>query len=408
MTNAIFFRYVNLWAVLLMIAASLSLVVSSCSDDDELTGDPYFTIEESPTGLATDAKGTTKSYVVRSNRPWQVQAQGEQGWVRAFPTEGTDDGIFKFIVSANATFEGRTTNFSFVVNGVEQPVLFRVEQAPSVPTLNVPATVEALAAGGDVSIDVDANLAWTYELDAHAPWLTAVAPADKKILLRAEKNAGPERSATIWVRSADYPSLDKSIEIHQLPGSIVLRENFNWLTYGNVLPYETGGEIRMDLWKPEELNHGWTSTPVSISSNQPMLYARPGFVKLGKTGVGGDLISPKLNITGTVKIKVTFKAAAYISAAGAIDDRILKVYALGTGTVSVPQFTIDNVPNYKTQDDANIKNDIWAEDRAYSFVVTGATKDTQIKFLGGDYNLAGVGQGKNRIFLDDISIEIIE
>jgi hypothetical protein len=76
--------------------------------------------------------------------------------------------------------------------------------------------------------------------------------------------------------------------------------------------------------------------------------------------------------------------------------------------VSVPQFTIDNVPNYKAQDDANIKNDIWAEDRAYSFVVTGATKDTQIKFLGGDYNLAGVGQGKNRIFLDDISIEIIE
>jgi hypothetical protein len=395
-----------------MMVAILSLFVVSCSDDDaEFSGDPYFSIEDGPTGLTAGVEGSTVSYVVRSNRPWQIVAQEKNGWVRAFPAEGSEDGTFKFIVSENETFDARTMNFSFLVAGAEQLVLFRVEQAANVPYINLPGAqtgAEVLAAGGDVTIAVDANVTWTYKLDDDATWLTQLELSATKIALRAEKNSGADRSATVTIQSAEHPALDKTIVITQLPGNIILREDFNWLTYGNEKPYNTTGETRFDTWTQEEINHGWSSTPVASSSNQPLLYARQGFVKLGKTSFGGDLISPKLNIEGTVTIRVTFKAAAYISAGGAIDDKLLKIFALGAGTPSTSQFTIENVPNSEAQDNAGVVNNIWAADRAYSFTVTGATADTQIKFLGGDYNLTGVGQGKNRIFIDDINIEIIE
>lgn len=52
-------------------------------------------------------------------------------------------------------------------------------------------------------------------------------------------------------------------------------------------------------------------------------------------------------------------------------------------------------------------NDIWDPSRSYSFVVTDATIDTQIKFLGNDYELKGVGKDKNRIFQDDIKVKTV-
>lgn len=397
-------------AVVLFVLFLFSLAIAGCSDDDSVSGDPYFSIEENPTGLSASVGGVTKSYVVRSNRPWQIVAQGDGDWARAFPAEGKDDGIFKFIVGKNPTFDARVMNFAFVVDGEEQPVLFRIEQAPTVPNIAIKDAdlgIAVQSAGGDASVTVTATVAWTVSVEDN-DWLTAEKISDTGIRLTAQKNMAGRRSVTLTVMSPEFPELDQEVVITQLPGSILLQEDFSWLAYGSAVTYDTNGETRFDLWTQAERDHGWTSTPVAASGNQPIVYARQGFIKLGKTAVGGDIISPKMDIDGTKNIKVTFKAAAYISAGGAVDDRILKVFALGAGTTSVSQFTIDNIPNSQAQDGSGIVNNIWADDRAYSFTITGATADTQVKFLGNDYNLTGVGQGKNRIFLDDIKIEIIE
>ena len=101
----------------------------------------------------------------------------------------------------------------------------------------------------------------------------------------------------------------------------------------------------------------------------------------------------------------------YLTAgAGAKDDNILKVFALNAGTVEGEGiFTIDNFPNNRGDDEAGVINDAWAPEVAErTFTIKGATSETQIKFLGGDYDLRGVGQGKNRVFLDDIKIEIVD
>jgi hypothetical protein len=410
MSTKYFYSWNRIVAKLLFALLISAVAFTACKDEVEnAKGDPFFTIEGQPTGITVDIDGITQSYVVRSNRSWKIIPDQEVDWARTFPEEGEDDGIFKVIVDENPTFDLRTVNFSFIVDGEEQAVMFRVDQEKNTAFIDIENAAEGISipsAGGEVDISIDANVDWVYALDDES-WLTEQAKSESELKLMAEKNWGPKRSVTLTVTSPDFPDLSAEVVITQSSGSVILEEDFSWLNYGSSVPYETSGEKRYDSWTEEEKNMGWYVTPNQFANNQQVCYARVGFVKLGKTNYGGDLISPKLELDGPTNVKVTFKAANYISANGNIDDKILKIYALGAGEPSVSELIIDNVPNSQAEDEAGKVNDIWDPERAYSFTITGATSETQIKLLGGDYDLRNVGQGKNRIFIDDIKVEII-
>lgn len=395
--------------ILSLMIISMFLMLS-CDKEPE-KGPPYFTIEGDPTGLSVNSAGKTESYVVRANRPWQIVAKEGAEWARPFPDEGEDDGIFKIIVNENPTFYPRTMNFAFVVDGTEQPVLFRVDQEGNVPYIIVPAEQSIPAAGGDVVVNVNSNVDWTYSLSGTA-WLAEVSVTSSQITLSAAENTSIDpRMVTMTVTATEFPAVSETIVLTQSPGTVVLEEDFEWLVYGSKVFYTTTGEKRYDAWTQEERDRGWESTVNTTpnSGNTPMLYARTGFIKLGKTGYGGDLISPPLSkIAGTQDVKVTFKAIPYMTAAGTMDDNLLVVSVIGPGTVSQTQFVIDNWPSYPAENAEAYCIAMWsAPEATRTFTITGATSETQVKFLGNDYYLVGVGAGKNRIFLDDIKVEII-
>ncbi len=395
-------QYFSLGMLIIMLCSLLS-----CSSDDENAGDPYFGIEGNPTQLSVGIDGAEEEYLVRASGSWEVVPQTETDWVRAFPNKGEDDGIFKFIVKENLGFENRSADFKFLLNGVEQPAIFKISQEKNTPFLEIEGRTElnALADEQTLTIPVNTNVDWSYSF-GDVQWLQKQDGSEDEINILVNKNKGPERTAVITVSSAQYPDLTTEVTIIQSSGNVVLEENFNWLTYGTNIPYVTTGETRFDSWTPDEVAMGWTSSPNEASSDQPVLYARLGFVKLGKTGYGGDLVSPKLSkIEGTATVKVTFKAAGYISAGGTKDDNILRVSTVGPGETDVSEFVIDNYPNDKDADDQGVENNIWDPARAYTFTVTGATAETQIRFLSNKFDLKGVGKGKNRIFLDDIKVE---
>jgi hypothetical protein len=389
-------------------------LLSSCKEDP-IQEDPFFTIEGDPTGLTVNKAAKTQAYVVRSNRPWQVVKQEDAGWVKAFPDKGEADGIFKIIVTANETFDTRIANFAFVVDGEEQPVMFRVEQAGNVPYITLPAAVTIPAGGGPFSVDVASNVTWTYSLSDDS-WLAEESVTTQKINLVAEENTSVDpREVTLTLTAVQYPTVIATVVLTQSPGTVVLEEDFSWLAYGSPVFYTTTGETRIDNWTQEQKDRGWTSSinTVDGSGSTPLVYARQGFVKLGKTSYGGDLISPALSkLDGTQTVTVTFKAIPYMTAAGTMDDNILKVSVIGPGTVSQEQFVIDNWPVYPA--DAGAVTDycigMWsAPEATHTFTITGATAATQIKFLGGDYDLRPtvVTINRNRIFLDDIKVEIV-
>ena len=393
-------------SLFILILIVLIISIASCSKDN-YDSDPYFSIEGSPTELTSYVAGITQSFVVRSNRSWEIKEVSDStlSWLTIFPKVGEDDGIFKVTVSKNKTFDARSVDLAFYVNGEEESSLLHISQEANTPEITVDDSIlSVVATGGDLTVNVSANVDWTYT-QSDSSWLTVDSVSSTQITLTAEENSGEIRYDTLTIQSAEYPDLNKTVVIEQLAGNVLIDEDFSWLSYGSSVPYVTTGETRFDSWTTDEQDHGWSVTENTYASDQQCVYARQGFIKLGKTGYGGDIISDKLSsIEGTVNLKVTFKAAVYISASGTVDSNVLKVYALNAGTTSVSQFEIDNIPNDQADDDAGVVNDIWSDDRAYSFTVTGATNETQIKFLGGDYNLSG---GKNRIFLDDITVEIV-
>ncbi len=390
----------------------LSLFLLYSCKEDPIQEDPFFSIEGDPTGLTVTKSKKTQTYVVRSNRPWQILNKDQAAWVKSFPDKGDADGIFKIIVEANETFDTRIANFAFVVDGKEQPVLFRVEQAGNEPYITLPADVTIPAAGGEFSVDVASNVDWTYSLSDDS-WLVEQSVTTQKITFIAEENTSIDpREVTLTATATNYPTVSTVI-LTQSPGTVVLEEDFSWLTYGNAIFYNTDGETRIDKWTQEQLDKGWTSTinTVEGSGSTAMLYARQGFVKVGKTSYGGDLISPPLaKLDGVQTVTVTFKAIPYMTATGTMDDNILKVSLIGPGTISQEQFIIDNWPVYPAEGALEYCIGMWsAPEATRSFTITGATAETQIKFLGNDYDLRAtvVTINKNRIFLDDIKVEIV-
>ena len=277
----------------------MALVAISCSNDDHggIQSAAYFKIEDNSTGIVTDVNGVSKTYIVRSNRPWQIVAKEDVDWVKAFPAEGKDDGIFKFTVKENNSFESRSVNYAFVVDGKEEPVLFRVDQEANVPFINLPNAAEGIAvtsAGVNVDIFIKANVDWKYTVE-NADWLSEIEVTETKITLLASKNNGDERIAKLIVSALGYPDLTKEVVITQSSGNVILEEKFDWLNYGSTIFYTTSGETRMDSWTPDEMARGWNSTISEEAGSQKVVYARTGFLKLGKTGYGGDLISPALS-----------------------------------------------------------------------------------------------------------------
>lgn len=397
-----------------------AMLFTACEKDtDENTGDPFFTIEGNPTGLTVDLKGKTQSYVVRSNRPWQIVAQSEGDWVKAFPNEGDDDGIFKIIVNENTTFDNRVMNFAFIVDGEEQAVLFRVEQEKSIPSLvisDIEAGKSINQGEQEVVINVKANVTYTYT--SNAPWLTFVSKkegttaTDLTFAVTANE-ATNSRIGNVTFTCAQFPELNATWVLTQegkSEGTIVLFEDFNWLSSSpTIIFYDASNTIRYDSWSPEDLAHGWTST-VNTFAGSECLYATHGVAKLGKTSYGGDIISPKLSsIVGTKDLVVKFKAVPYLTAGGTQDDNFLNISIIGPGTISQSQFVIDNWPVYPASVAEHEAYCIafWNEPEAERmFTISGATSETQIKFLGGDYDLRTVGKKKNRIFLDDIKVLI--
>lgn len=404
---------------LLMLLMSFAGI--SCSDDEDEKGEPYFELEEGNTFFEGSSSKTEYTLTVRSNRSWNVVSKTEgTDWVRPFPTEGDKDGRFKLIVKANETFVKRTAQFAMVVDNVEYPVLLNVSQEAAVPNISVgdgSGTVKVASDAGQISVTSKANVAWSCIVDeAATSWLQVVSISkDGMINLQVEKNTGVERTGVLHCISEEQPSANIDIQVVQAAGSVIMQENFSWLTYGQLdgvidPPYTTDRQKRMDLWTDDEKAHGWTSTIVGNGGGDtPLVYACYGYVKLGKTSWAGDLISPKLNLQKTTNVTVTFKATGYISAGGAKDDNVLYISVIGPGTVQSESnpFIIDNFPN-SSKNEHGADYDPWNPEIAErSFQIIGATGETQIKFMGGqDYSL-GTNQ-KNRIFIDDITVSMQE
>ena len=434
-----------------LLLAALAVVAAmgftACSDDDKFTGDPYFTLEglENMTydfnyeAVDTLAYSEAKKIVVRSNRPWKLVCQSENGWCRVFPTEGEGDGIIRLSTVENKKPDTRDMVYKIYLDGVEQPVPLTIRQTGSEPYIKPSANSITIAReGGAIPFSVLTNVPYTFEVRPvkegdDVSWIT-VTPSEtdpNSVMLNCVAS-NKDRFAVLHIQgTGNYTDLSIDVPVTQL-GALFF-ENFSWMNHSDtsILGWVTDGESnsRFDKWTDEELSHGWTS-------RNNLCYGRPGFLKLGKTGYGGDLVSPKIPEIGSgMDIAVSMQLVGYCTQAGTLDDVQVYVGVLGPGKVTkiiggnggeivngvlycdenkaqivlndVASFmlTDDNHFNYTTDPDGLL---VWENPNTnYTIYVDGATSDTQIVILGGafDVQLKTIGKGKNRIFIDNFKVE---
>lgn len=357
------------------------------------------------TPVALPKSGGASNLVVESNYPWTATTTAD--WLKVEPSSGEAGKFIQVSLSADAN-AGLNRTATIVVAAGDQIKTVTLLQDGEDPALSIDPTSAILPAeGGTATVTVTTNM--TVNAAPSADWITVSNVGNVYTVTAGANPYAASRKGRVLFTGAEA-DLVAAFDIEQkgMDASLLLSEDFSWLNYGSTVPWTTTGETRMDLWTDAEKAHGWTSTIVDDGTNQtPLVYARPGFVKLGKTSWAGDLISPKLTgISGTQDIVVTFDAIGYASAGGTLDDGVLTVSVVGPGTVSQSTFIIDNYPDPKGTKGSGY--DPWATSIATrSFTVTGATSETQIRFMGGEqFSLAGVGAGKNRIFLDNIVVKL--
>lgn len=230
--------------------------------------------------------------------------------------------------------------------------------------------------------------------------------------------------ATVFESAADSINFDH----------VVMTEDFSFLT-GADGPWDSAGENRYDKWQDKyATTNGWECRQTSV-------YSRNGYIKFGKSGWGGDLISaPFASIgEGSATLEVSLKAVGYCSTDGTSNDpgdfyvgvvgggKV--VSATGAGFQEIVDgvayadadknpISIDGVAycvcaegGFFTSDyDADTKKgtvsnpEIWNNPVVkYSFTVEGATKDSRLVIMTGKCQTAK-GSKSYRTSFDDIIV----
>ncbi|MGN1245923.1 MAG: hypothetical protein ACI4UN_04750 [Muribaculaceae bacterium] len=452
----------NLAGKLCIAALAMSaMVVSSCDDDDNnFEGSPYFSIdgfteagndfiyEMDYKKVDTTSLTAAKVFTVRSNRPWQIVAsEAENGWCRVWPGVGEGDGLIRVSALENGSAIGREMIYNIIVEGMDTGRRFIVKQKGSDPYIrssvvevNIPRT------GGSTTLLILANVPYEKPVITDADgktvdWVTYAETATNTFEVRVPgvNDTGDSRLAFFHMQgSGEYSNIAITVPIYQTYA--IITDDFSWvpaLDGSSVLGWDTTNENRYDLWIKNGMSqedfdaHKWVC-------RSTWLYARPGFIKLGKTNYGGDVISPKMEELGegTFDVQVQIQAVGYSSAGGTMDDRELLVGVLGDGEIteahSMGAAEVDDVTNIayandkggdmiipkmkrftlteagtflKARDETGM--DVWScPDTKCVVTIKGATKNTQVVYIGGTYGAAlkNVGKGKNRIFLDNYQV----
>lgn len=112
---------------ILMIALSASLLLWSCSDDDEPTNGNIATISLSTDILQVDKNGGNATVTVTSSGDWQLS--GVSDWAHPSVTSGRSGEVVTFTVDPSQVDEKRTATFKFFTGTAVVPLTVESESA---------------------------------------------------------------------------------------------------------------------------------------------------------------------------------------------------------------------------------------------------------------------------------------
>ncbi|MCD8185864.1 MAG: BACON domain-containing protein [Rikenellaceae bacterium] len=250
------------WALAALLLPAL--LFTACNPDDKPSGDPEFRFETGISGITVAAVDTEAKFVIRSNRDWEFQADGEEYWLTIFPAVGSDDGIIKVSFTENTLFEDRSAFFQVLVHG--QPhadTLLRITQRSVIPQLSFPKVSEgrlkASKWGNTLAVEISANVDWVAAIEPSGPgesfdWVTVDAEqtAPSSLVIRVEEvpegmEEEQERSVIVRLTAPDFPQVDTCFTIYQVNSPPVEGLPQTW-----TLTLLGSEQERAELWLSEQ------------------------------------------------------------------------------------------------------------------------------------------------------------
>lgn len=209
-----------------------------------------------------DASGSPeKSISVTSNVDWTVSCP--DAWVTVSPTAGSGNGTFKITVTANDKFEARSSTVT--VKAGDKTASVRVSQLSLTPSILVsPATLEADAAGGDLSVDVTANSPWTVSVPEDCGWIVADPTSGegnaKVTLTVAASDVRVDRSAALKFKET-IGNTEMTVTVNQ--AAVPLGRRADSLALVAIYNASKGAEWAKNQWELDKTIDTWSAVTVT-------------------------------------------------------------------------------------------------------------------------------------------------
>ena len=209
-----------------------------------------------------DASGSPeKSISVTSNVDWTVSCP--DAWVTVSPTAGSGNGTFKITVTANDKFEARSSTVT--VKAGDKTASVRVSQLSLTPSILVsPATLEADANGGSLSVDVTANTPWTVTVPEDCGWIAADPTSGegnaKVTLTVAPSDVRTARSAAIKFKET-IGNTEMTVTVNQ--AAVPLGRRADSLALVAIYHASKGAEWSKNKWELDKPIDTWSGVTVT-------------------------------------------------------------------------------------------------------------------------------------------------
>jgi hypothetical protein len=203
--------------ILISMSMVAAIVFAGCKEDEE--EQPLFTVDA--TAIEVAAGGGDKTIAVTSNLTWFVVGSSDT-WCTASPAAGEGNGTVQLHIAENPEVTPRTATITLATRTMNKTVT--VTQAPTGVRLSIDKTaVDAPIAGGNYTVAVTSNTAWTVAVSVGATWC-AVYPesGEGNGAVRIDVAENPTPAVHVATITITAGALTKTVVVTQATSGVVL------------------------------------------------------------------------------------------------------------------------------------------------------------------------------------------
>ncbi|MCH5335471.1 MAG: leucine-rich repeat protein [Alistipes sp.] len=214
---------------------------------------------------------TTDSYSYYNEPEWKLT--GGASWCNPYKISGRGNDVIEFKVYENPDLDDRSATFTITCQN-QQSNFTIIQRGQGINTITgTPAKIDVEAVGGDIDIEIKANIDYTYKIDSKCKeWITATdgsANGKSRITLNVAPNPeSKERQGVITITSSDITEQVTIIQNDQ-PYIILNKAEYEIPGKGDIIAVEIMSNVGYNV---NILHPSWIKEVKNSSTSANILY----------------------------------------------------------------------------------------------------------------------------------------